>query len=116
MRFTYKDKEYSINFQREHKLVRVGVIGDEDIYTKSKHVYTTVLLLEHSISKKSWWIAWRRNNEKPVVYRTATVGCHRRDKPSNERGRVNALRNITKTLPKDMIPLMWDAYHDRIKA
>jgi len=114
MRFTHNGKTYAIDFQRERKMVPVGITpkrygnlghNAEVLYAPSNRPYTTVRLLQVDEEKpfKDWY-----------VYRTATVGCWHREKQfSLERGRLHALRLVTLTLDKEMRTKMWEVYTRR---
>lgn len=105
MRFTFDGKDYTIEFQRSFReRVKTNLAGD-DVVTKSTKPYTTVTLLEADLGRP----------QAKTTYRTATVGCWHKDKFSLETGRVRALRSMTRTLPKAMKPVLWKAYHDRVK-
>lgn len=103
MRYTFDGKTYVIEFKRvyreyPHTDVKTGL----QLMRKSTNPYTTVTILETTPGQ-------------PVqkVFRTATVGCHHGDRFSLEKGRCRALRLATITLPLQMKPILWKAYHDR---
>jgi hypothetical protein len=107
MIFEFDGKTYLIEFKREYKtrLFHDPETGEES-NVKTTHPYTTAFLYETS-------------KEKPLMkqlFRTATVGCWHHERYSPEKGRVRALRMITRTIPKEMKPVMWKAYHERRKA
>lgn len=105
MRFEYEGSTYLIEFMRKNKTVRVGVnASGDDVWGISRFPYTTVII-------------WKLipNSELRELVRTATVGCHHGDEYSPEKGRVNALRLVTKTLEKPFYTKMWQAYTGRFK-
>lgn len=101
MTFEYKGKTYLIDFTRQHRRITVVEMGTPKNRT-SAYPYTTVKILEAAVGKKD-----------PVVFREATVGCYHWEIYTKDSGRLHALRSVTKTLPKEMRPLMWKAYMER---
>lgn len=127
MKFRFNGADYQIEFQREYKPVRVGFaqagdpvldekgkptfndkgepkvyLEDQDLVRPSKFPYTTV---------KLW--AQVDGAAKPELKRSATVGAHHTEEFNVERGRLIALRQITKTITKDLKRAMWKAYLNR---
>lgn len=104
MRFSFEDKQYIIEFKRAYReYPHTDLESGLQLMRKSAHPYTTVTVFEV-------------NQETPLdkkVFRTATVGCHPGDKFSLEKGRCRALRLATITLPLQMKPILWAAYHNR---
>lgn len=102
MTFTWEDNTYHIEFQRAYKQVRVGVIDGVDIFKSSRYPYTTVLI-------------WKSGPKIiPDLFRTATVGCWSNEKQFTlEKGRLNALRLVGRTLDKGFKKAMWKAYSER---
>ena len=108
MRFDYNGKTYCISFKRDHKMVPAP--NQLEVVKMSKFPYTTANI---DICQPEPLLGGRL---VVVVegWRTATVGCwHREKKFSTEKGRVRALRQITRTVPVEMKPLMWNAYNSR---
>lgn len=123
MRFQFNGKTYEITFQRTYQSVRNpywrGVVVDGEIicytdehpeYIRSKYPYTTatINIVVENPDKPGQW--------NPVEeYRTNTVGCLASEPNgfSPNRGRVRALRGMNPTLPKEMLPILWDAYNGR---
>lgn len=112
MQFQFEGKTYRLEFQRDQKeipLVRKGRV--EKI--KSKYPYTTVRLLE--IEK----------DRLPKMVESAQVGCAPFDNYTNERGRLEALRALTKRIykskdldvlePIELVRIMWQTYTERSK-
>lgn len=105
MKFTYKGKDYVIEFQRRNKHVTRYRPDGTQFYLESKYPSTIARLVEIDPAKPL--------AEK--IFREASVGCwHQEPQFSLEKGRIRALRMITMTIDKDMKPLMWDAYHNRV--
>ena len=102
MRFTHNGINYVLDFQREHKPV-TKVINKTVITGPSQFPYTTVTLYT------------RLPDGKLEVYRTATVGCHFRDRKlfTLERGRLHAMRLMSKTLDVGLKQVMWLMYMGR---
>lgn len=109
MRFQFEGKTYSIEFQRDystHRSVSTSPEATTTTFVKDTFPYTIARIMLHTTTVDG--------KEKLEVWRTAKVGCwHQEKKFSLETGRLRALRNITRTIPKPMKPLMWDAYHSR---
>ena len=110
MKFTYEGQQYLIEFCRERYNLRKFDKGNDypfQLVIKSKHPYTTVniMLMEEPRSATS--------KGKVSVYRSATVGCYHKDRYTHEQGRITALREVGRTLPKEFKGAMWDAYRNR---
>lgn len=104
MKFAFEGKTYVIEFQRRKKqYTRYDFETGLDVPYESTHPYTTATVFvvnpEHPRDK--------------TLFRTATVGCWHGDNFSLEKGRTKTLRLITKTISKEMKPVLWKAYHDR---
>lgn len=101
MKFLYKGNRFEICFHRKHKELTSQVDGP----VTSTKPYTTceVNLLNEDGTFRS-------------IYRTATVGCWKRDTFSPEKGRLGTLRVISKekSLSKDFKKAMWGAYMGRL--
>ena len=102
MKFEYEGSTYRIEFQRDKKkLHRPGIVDGAE----STYPYTTARLLKHF------------KDDVMEGYETiahAQVGCwHKEAKFTLEQGRVEALRKLTKELPKDLRREVWKAYHER---
>lgn len=99
MRFEFEGQKYILEFQRDFKETTVN--GE---IKKASKPYTTVNLV-------------RFEDDKPVVHRTATVGCWHRDVYTLEKGRLGALRLMTKGngLSKEFKRVLWKAYMERGK-
>ena len=109
MTFGHEGYMYLIDFQREHKSVRVGVTPEgEDVFAPSRFPYTTVNLFRMTIPVDPI-------NGKMELYRTATVGAWHKEKFTLEKGRIHALRSVSTTLPKDLKNKLWQAYMGRNK-
>ena len=108
MRFMYDNQEYEILFHRDHKLVE---IIDREKNTKaetlSRFPTTTVMLLKVDPNKKArqWEVSYK-----------AEASCFKGDKFTVEAGRIWALKKLTLMLPKDMRPVVWNAYLNRPKS
>lgn len=114
MKFNWEGKNYILEFERQHKDVIVGPYDEATGIgrkVKSKYPYTTVRVVEVGA-----------NGRDKTIFRTATVGCWHREAATYSRGngfkeisRLRALNMVTKTLPKSMKKLMWNAYLNRDK-
>lgn len=104
MRFHFNNAEYSISFTR--KIEPVTRYNGEVV--TPKHPQTTV-----SISK-----VFRPTTEGEKTtyseYRTATVGTFYTEKEfTYEKGRLAALRSVSRTIDKPFKKAMWKAYCSR---
>ena len=100
MKFQFAGTTYFLEFQRDHKKVKLHRQGkSEEI--RSKYPYTTARLL---VAKEG---------EKPGLIDEAVVGCSPTDPYSNESGRVMALRALTKPFSKELRRAVWQAYQLR---
>lgn len=134
MRFTLNGRTFAVEFQREHKIREVWV--DNPAYKDKKpseikqmkkdgvpeHVpelrpskfpYTTARVVE--ILQEA-----QRDAEGQVivpavtaVFQEAVVGARHNEKFDPEMGRRFALRNLTRTLPREMRPIVWRLYMGR---
>lgn len=105
MRFDHDGKTYALDFQRDYKLIRLGEINGEVLTAPSRYPYTTARVLEvdQALPVYEW-----------PVYRTATVGCwHKEPVFRLERGRLHALRLLSRTLNREMKVKVWDTYMGR---
>ena len=102
MKFTFDGAVFLLEFSRERKPV---VVESRTGFTfaPSTYPYTTTTL---------WKIV---PGSPPELYRTATVGCwfKERGKFTLEKGRLHALRVMSKTLTPDFKEVMWKAYINR---
>ena len=116
MKFVFNDETYGIDFVREHKVIRRDVVDGVEVEVKSKYPSTTVNILKLDPTSKD--AKGRLTTKNSTVFATATVGAwHKEPVFSLEKGRLRALRNVVRTLPKEMKPLVFDAYFSRtIKA
>lgn len=103
MRFKFNGADYQLEFQREFKPVRVGFdeVNQVDLMGPSKWPYTTANLF-----------ITEPGTLPGKLLRTYTVGAHHTEQFSYEEGRLNALRQLSKTnsLSKELKKAMWDAY------
>ena len=106
MQFEYDGYKYKIEFQRNYKMVRVGVdkqTPPNDLFQASRHPYTTVILWKHEKDRTSF-----------TLHRTATVGCwHKEGRFTLEVGRLRALKAISRTLSDGLKKAMWASYMNR---
>ena len=103
MKFSVDGVQYFLDFKREYKMVPSGYdkVAKAQIMKESKYPYTTANL-------------WKQEAGKlPGIYRSATVGAYRGDRYTNERGRVIALRALTKGMDLFMRQAVWTAYSHR---
>lgn len=110
MRFEFVGSKFAIDFVRSLRqrtfFTESSAGTSVEMKVNSTYPYTTVNILELDPKEKGI------KNAK--VFRTATVGCwHLEPNFSLETGRLRALRSVTRTLPKEMRPLVWDAYMSR---
>jgi hypothetical protein len=112
MRFTFENQDYYLEFQRQHKNVKLtrrfkDASGQEHRVVKevkSRFPYTTARLLQRIVGL-----------EKPALIHEYTVGCVPADKYSHEKGRLEALRGLTdKIVTVGLKKALWDAYNGRI--
>ena len=103
MKFEHEGNMYSLDFQRERKPVVVGATPEgEPVQAPSLYPYTTVVL-------------WRKMKDGTLeLFRTATVGCWHGEYFTLEKGRLQALRLVSKTLSKELKKKMWAAYMNRV--
>ena len=108
MRFMYDNQEWEILFNRDHKLVEV-IDREENTKTETLSTFPTtkVMLLKVDPVKKArqWEIPFK-----------AEASCFKGDKFTVEAGRIWALKKLTPMLPKDMRPVVWNAYLNRPKS
>ena len=102
MKFEHEGATYFLDFQRDYKQVEVGNTAGEVVRTASHYPSTTVILWKQ-----------RENPLAPELYRTATVGCWHKDTFTLEKGRLNAMRLMSRTLSKEMKRKMWASYMNR---
>lgn len=103
MRFEHKGKLYALEFSRDYRQISYK----EGLTVRSERPYTTVTILEITEPDK-------RVQSIRKVYRTATVGCwHKEPVFTLEKGRLHALRAVSKSVDKDFKRAMWDAYQKR---
>lgn len=112
MRFEFEGDTFAIDFKREYKTIRNATTIRKGVEVlvpvKSKFPYTTANLLKLDPTK--------RGLVGSSIYATATVGAwHREPVFSTETGRLRALRNLVRTLPKSMRPKVFSAYFSRVK-
>lgn len=104
MRFFFRGSEYSIEFARKTRDVTVQSTGK---IVKSRFPYTTVniLKLEPGPTGLRTW----------TIVRSATVGTFSTDTFTHEGGRLNALRNISRSMTneKEFKKAIWAAYTKR---
>ena len=116
MRFQFSDKNYSIEFRRNHQTLIDRRTGEEFLST---YPATTVLIMQVVEGKKV--------GDWPVIAQ-ATVGCLDTDRFSLESGRLAALKRLSGEVkvdlngnkkcypcqvPEKMVVPMWAAYHSR---
>lgn len=107
MKFEFGGKNYEIEFRRVYReYPHTDPETKLQFMRKSTYPYTTANVIE--IDPK--------NPLNKKVFRTATVGCHKGDRFSLEKGRTRALRLLTITTPKAMKPVLWKAYHERTRT
>lgn len=104
MKFTVNGNEYVIEFERQFRQIHSGYdhAKNEPIFKRSRYPYTTVRIIEN-----------RKGAFPGKVYREATVGAHYTEAFSLEKGRLNALRLVSKTLDKPFKKALWTAYMER---
>lgn len=110
MRFHYNGHDFSIEFQRTHKMIPTGTDKEGNIvYEDSKYPYTTVIIYK--------WVEGENGKLVPEMYRTYTVGCYHKDHFTNEEGRKTALRClcIGNSLTAGFKKVLWDTYLSRGK-
>lgn len=112
MKFQFKSCSYDLEFRRKNREVTI-VRGSRKRTITSKYPYTTVTL--YLTPKEA----------PPTLLYTATVGCAPSDTFSNSKGRLFALkalsRKITANKPKgamlqhakDLVGAIWSAYLNR---
>lgn len=109
MRFSFGGKQFAIDFRREFKQLRREDAEGQEAFVNSKYPSTTVNILELDPTEKG-------SIKNAKVFATATVSCWSKEPVfSLEKGRQRALRNVTRTLPKEMKPLVWFTYMNRKK-
>jgi hypothetical protein len=107
MKFYYEGKTYRLEFERNYQQVSVRIEGQLQ-KIRSTYPYTSAKLYETPIG------------EVPKLVLIRTVGCLPTDKYSNEKGRLFALRGLSRALnklkyPKGLIAAIWLAYRNRTK-
>jgi hypothetical protein len=106
LRFEYEGEPYAIEFSREHRKVPVVISQNYDHKVvdrvDSKYPYTTARV-----------VSITRNGTRGTVLYTATTGCATVDKFTLERGRIVALRKLTKKVSKAFRKAIWTCYQDR---
>lgn len=100
MKFKYNGTEYLIEFERQYRQIRSGYDEQkqEQIFKQSRYPYTTAKILTLPDKK---------------VFREATVGAHYKEAFTLEKGRLNAMRLISRTLDKGFKKAFWEAYVSR---
>lgn len=104
MKFEHNGRSYFVEFERQHKQIKqIDDLGKEREHT-STFPYTTVRLIEVVPGAKD-----------KMIYRSATVGCWHKEGYgfTKETGRLRALRDVCRTLSKEMKVKLWEAYHTR---
>lgn len=97
MRFSYDGHEYSISFKRETK----DITRFNGEVVKSRFPITTVTL-----SKKT-------GDKQYELVREASVKTSKGDEFTFEKGRLAALRSVSRTLDKPFKKALWKAYISR---
>ena len=113
MRFDFEGKTFAIDFERQRPRVHLPYPIQRSqgnvvrVCQEARYPSTTVNILEvrQDLPAREW-----------SIYRTATVGCWHRDHFNRERGRLNALKLVTRTIPDGMKPRLWNAYLSRKKG
>jgi hypothetical protein len=106
MKFEYAGSQFQLEFERKFKIVsirrRINKITDVTETQRSNFPYTTARLIGvHTPAA-------------PVVIAQASVGCCPTDKFSNEEGRRQALRKLTKLVEgKQFRAKLWETYNKR---
>lgn len=106
MYFSFEGKEYQVSFYRSHKQIDLFKNGQKQTI-KSKFPYTRVSLYEVT------------PNSVPRLIAAETVGCSHTDKYSHNKGRIAALRELTRTLRLksdyswEFREALWEAYKNR---
>lgn len=103
MRFTFNGSEYSISFNRKHKEV-LRYTGE---VVQSTFPYTFVTIEKVTRSEDGKIIISRD------VVREASVGVLNGDSFTYEKGRLAALRSVSRTLDYDFKKAVWKAYMTR---
>lgn len=98
MRFEHNGDSFALSFRREYR-DRINEKGDT---VKSTKPYTTVEL-------------YKQEGDKFTLFRTATVGCWHKDDYRLEKGRLGALRFLSKgnSLSQEFKAAMWKSYMER---
>lgn len=112
MRFVFETRLFAIEFRRDYrKIERVDENGKlHKVQTKFPYTTCNILELDPTSRNEKGFITHKNSK----VFQTATVGAwHKEPNFTLETGRLRALRNVTRTLPKEMRPLVWDAYFGR---
>ena len=101
MRFTFNGEQYALEFKR---IPREFTDPRDGLRKLSAKPYTTVNLLQFD-----------GNGQNPAIFRTGTVGCWWRDNYSLEKGRLGAMKLMTKgnSLSKEFKQAVWLAYFNR---
>lgn len=106
MRFEFEGNTYEIAFRRYRQLLPVtNTLDSKVIETRlSTHPFTEVSLnfVRDFVPARDW-----KN------YKKASVGCMLGDRFTKENGRLNALKKLSKIIPKSMRGPMWTAYMER---
>jgi hypothetical protein len=107
MRFTFQDKSYGLEFERNQVMCKIVRKGKE-VTVPSKYPYTTarVYVFPEGLPKS--------------LIGHATVGCFPKDKYSHELGRKYALRALSDVLKKqnwgkEFLGALWQSYVNRAK-
>lgn len=110
MRFKVADKEYQIEFRRfEAHHYAPDPAENYKVnrrYTNSKPATQVQLLVVDPTKRRGEW----------EVYREATVKFWKADRFSSERGRIAALREVSRTLDTSYKKAMWECYCNRKKG
>jgi hypothetical protein len=107
LHFVDDGKEYAIEFKRKLSDVTLQrIAGGNSVLGPSTYPYTTVDIVEVDKSTSPYT---RR------VHRTFTVGCHHKDRFNREKGRINALRQVSRTdsLSYEFKAKLWQTYMER---
>ena len=102
MRFNYDGIDYVIEFQRELKPRKIQTGRTLSRVVMKRYPDTTVRILKSSPGALPG-----------EVYREATVGCSVHDQFTLERGRIAALRAVSRTLETGFKQALWYAYLTR---
>lgn len=106
MQYVKDGKTYDIEFRRYHRALYLPDpnLPGTNRKTQSTNPSTEVTIrIADATKPKVEWEVWR----------SAVAHCNHRDRFSLEKGRIMALRAVTRTLDKGEKPLLWKAYHER---